>query len=133
MTLEIKLAVPALTVHQGYTVAASEPGGQMHKGGTRGLYFLDTRLISVWEININGKPWTLLNSGALAASAGRVYLTNPQFRSEERIIPAQALGLVFGRHIDGGMHEDISITNYGGEPARFDLTLSVRGDFADLF
>jgi glycogen debranching enzyme len=133
MTLEIKVGVPTLTIHQGYTVAASEPDGQMHNGGTRGLYFLDTRLINVWEMFVNGKPWTLLNSGALAASAGRVYLTNPELRSEGGVIPAQSLGLIFGRHVDGGMHEDIDITNHGSLPARFDLSLLANGDFADLF
>src|SRR5581483_4915497 len=80
-----------------------------------------------------GKPWTLLNSGALAASAGRIYLTNPELRSEGGTIVSQALGLVLGRHIDGGMHEDIDITNHGAAPARFDLALNIGGDFADLF
>src|SRR5581483_9965472 len=113
MTLEIKVGIPTLSVHQGYTIAVSEPDGQMHSGGNRGLYFLDTRLINIWELSANGKPWTLLNSGALAASAGRIYLTNPELRSEGGTIVSQALGLVLGRHIDGGMHEDIDITNHG--------------------
>ena len=133
MTLEIKVGVPTLTIHQGYTIAASEPDGQMHGGGTRGLYFLDTRLISTWEISANGKPWTLLNSGALAASAGRIYLTNPDLQSEGGTIPAQAISFVLGRHVDGGMHEDIDITNHGADSVRFDLTLAIGGDFADLF
>jgi len=133
MTVEIKVGVPTLTIHQGYTFAASEPDGQMHHGGDRGLYFLDTRLISTWEIYANDKPWTLLNSGAFAASAGRVYLTNPELRSGSATIAAHSLGLMFGRHIFGGMHEDIDITNYGSAPARFDLSVKINGDFADLF
>ena len=133
MTLEIKVGVPSLTLHQGYTLAVSEPDGQMHTGGDRGLYFLDTRLISSWEISVNDKPWTLLNSGALAASAGRIYLANPELRSEDGIIAAHSLGFVLSRRVESGMHEDIDIINYGAQAVRFDLTLAIGGDFADLF
>ena len=133
MTLEIKVGKPRLTLHQGYTVAVAQPDGQIHAGGNGGLFFRDTRLISVWEIEANDRPWTLLNSGSLAGSAGRAYLTNPDLPSEGVIIPAQALGLVFSRHIDGGMHEDIDITNHDTKPVRFELTLTIKGDFADLF
>jgi glycogen debranching enzyme len=133
MTVEIKVGVPTLTIHQGYTFATSEPDGQMHQAGHRGLYFLDTRLISRWEIFANDLPWTLLNSGAFAGSAGKIYLANPELRSNGRTIPGHSLGLVFGRQIEGGMHEDIDITNFGGAPARFDLGLTINGDFADLF
>lgn len=133
MTLEIKIGVPTLTIHQGYTIAASEPDGQIHTGGTRGLYFRDTRLISAWELSVNGKPWTLLNSGAIAGSAGRVYFTNPELRSGGDIIPAHALGFIFGRRIEGGMHEDIDIVNHGAQTVQFDLALTISGDFADIF
>jgi glycogen debranching enzyme len=133
MTLEIKVGKPRLTLHQGYTVAVAQPDGQIHAGSDSGLFFRDTRLVSVWEIQINDKPWTLLNSGASAGSSGRAYLTNPELTGEVGVIPAQALGLIFGRHIDGGMHEDIDITNHHTEAVQFELTLTVRGDFADLF
>ncbi len=49
------------------------------------------------------------------------------------MVPERTLGLVFGRHIDGGMHEDIDITNYGPEPVCLNLELAIRSDFADLF
>lgn len=133
MALEIKVGKPRLTLHNGYTVAVAKPDGQMHRGGSSGLFFRDTRLINVWEIEANDRPWTLLNSGSLAASAGRAYLTNPDLNSANGTIPAQALGLVFARHIDGGMHEDFDITNHHTQTVQFELTLTIRGDFADLF
>ena len=36
-------------------------------------------------------------------------------------------------NIDGGMHEDIDITNYGPKLVTFSLELMIRSDFADLF
>jgi hypothetical protein len=73
MTLEIKVGPPQLAVHQGYCVMISEPDGQIVAEDEKGLYFLDTRLISSWAIFADGAPWTLLNGGALAASAARVH------------------------------------------------------------
>jgi hypothetical protein len=133
MTLEIKVGPPQLAVHQGYTVMISDPDGQILQEGDRGLYFLDTRLISSYALFAGGVPWTFLNGGALAASAARVYCTNPPIRTAAGMIPERTLGLVFGRHIDVGMHEDIDITNYGPEPVCLNLELAIRSDFADLF
>jgi glycogen debranching enzyme len=133
MTLEIKVGPPQLTVHQGYTVMVSDPDGQILAEGLKGLYFLDTRLISSWALFADGVQWKLLNGGALAASAAQVYCTNPQILTSAGTIPENTLGLILGRHIDGGMHEDIDITNYGPQQVCFNLELAIRSDFADLF
>ena len=133
MTLEIKVGPPQLTVHQGYSVMVSDPDGQILTEGQKGLFFLDTRLISSWAIFANGVPWRLLNGGALAASAARIYFTNPPILTSAGNIPENTLGLILGRHLDGGMHEDIDITNYGQETVCFNLEIAIRSDFADLF
>ncbi len=133
MALEIKVGPPQLAVHQGYTVMVSEPDGQIPSETDKGLYFLDTRLISSWALFADGLPWTLLNGGALAASAARVYCTNPAIPTAAGVIPERTVSLVLGRHIDGGLREDIDVANYGPEPVCFNLELAIRGDFADLF
>ena len=92
MTLEIKVGKPRLTLHQGYTVVVAEPGGEMRAGSSDGLFFRDTRLISVWEIAANEVPWTLLNSGSLSGSTGRAYLTNPDLPSEGAVFPPKRWG-----------------------------------------
>jgi glycogen debranching enzyme len=53
--------------------------------------------------------------------------------SEDGPIAARTLGLVIGRHIDGGLHEDIEITNNSRNPVRFNLEIAIRADFADIF
>jgi glycogen debranching enzyme len=133
MTLKIKVGPAQLTIHQGYTVMVSDPDGQILAEEQKGLFFLDTRLISSWKIFANGVRWKMLNGGALAASAARVYCTNPPILSFAGIIPENTLGLILSRHIDGGMHEDIDITNYGPQKVCFNLEIAIRCDFADLF
>jgi glycogen debranching enzyme len=129
---EIKVGAPRLNLHHGYTVMACERDGQI-EGGDKGLYFLDTRLICGWRVFINDRPWTLLNSGALTASAARIYFVNPQVPCEGGVISEHSLGLTVGRHLDGGLHEDIDIANHGGQACRFLLEIEIQGDFADLF
>jgi glycogen debranching enzyme len=111
----------------------TQPDGQIVEPGPMGLYFLDTRLISFWALYANGEPWKLLNGGNIAAFAATVYATNNSIRTAEGIIPENTLGLVFSRQIDGGMHEDLELSNYGSVSVDFNLELAVRSDFADIF
>jgi glycogen debranching enzyme len=133
LTLEIKVGPPQLTVHQGYTVMVSEPDGQMLDVTQNGLFFLDTRLICVWALFADGVPWKLLNGGGLSGNSARVFCTNAPIPTAGGTIAENTLGLAFGRRIDGGMHEDVEITNHGSDAACFNLELAIRSDFADLF
>ncbi len=121
-----------LTLHQGYTILTCERDGQIGPG-QRGLFFLDTRLISRWRIFINDQPWTLLNSGTIAPTAARIYYVNPEVACESGSILEKSVGLTVSRHLDGGLHEDIDLVNYGHAAGRFYLEINVEGDFADLF
>ena len=121
MTFKVQVGPPQIAIHQAETVLVTEPDGQVKWPTERGLYFRDTRVISAWTIYANGEQWDLLNGGAIAPHAARVFLTNRTFMSEERPIPARTLGLMIGRQIDGGLHEDIDITNDSQNPVRFNL------------
>ena len=81
----------------------------------------------------NGEPWDLLNGGAVAPHAARIFQTNRAFLTEDGPIAARTLGLVIGRHVDGGLHEDIDISNNSQKPVRFNLEIAMRADFADIF
>jgi glycogen debranching enzyme len=133
MTQDIRVGPPQLTVHRGYTVMVTRPDGQITEEGPMGLYFLDTRLISVWALYANGEPWTLLNGGNIAAFAATVYATNQSVRTAGGPIPEKSVGLVFSRQIEGGMHEDLDVSNFGASTIEFNLELAIRSDFADIF
>ena len=98
-----------------------------------GLYFRDTRVISAWAIFANGEQWDLLNGGAVAPQAARIFLTNRSFATEDGPVAARTIGLEIGRQVDGGLHEDIDITNNSQKPVRFNLEVAMRADFADIF
>ena len=133
MAFKVQVGPAQITIHQGQTVLVTEPDGQVSSPGVRGLYFRDTRVISAWSIYANGEPWDLLNGGAIAHHAARIFLTNRAIATEDGPIAARTVGLVIGRHIDGGMHEDIDVTNNSLNPVRFNLEIAIRADFADIF
>jgi glycogen debranching enzyme len=133
MALEVKVGPPQLAIHQGYTVLVTEADGAIRWPSDKGLYFCDTRLISFWAIWANGEEWELLNGGAATHYGARVLLTNKAIHTEDGEIPAHTLGLTISRVISGGFHEDLDITNHGPKPARFNLEITIRSDFADIF
>ena len=133
MSFKVHVGPPQIAIHQGQTVLVSEPDGQITWPSEKGLYFLDTRIISNWAIYANGEPWELLNGGPVSYYAARIFLTNKSILTEDGTIPARTLGLTISRSISGGMHEDLDITNNSMKPVRFQLEIAFRCDFADIF
>jgi glycogen debranching enzyme len=133
MPLEITVGPPQLVIHDGQTVWATEPDGQLSLESSKGLMFFDTRMLSTWSIYANGASWLLLNAGAFTHYAARIYLTNPPITTEDGVIGEHSLSLVIGRWIDGGAHEDLDIHNHGLTAVRFQLEIAMRSDFADMF
>jgi glycogen debranching enzyme len=131
--LEIAIGPPHIATNQGHTVLITEPDGQIPFQSRKGLYFRDTRLVSSWHIRVNGATWELLNGGNLYHYASRVFLTNREIRTDRGTIPPRTLQLTLSRSINGGMHEDIDIINYGRDTAELNLEILIRSDFADLF
>ena len=133
MPFKVQIGPPQISIHQGQTVLITESDGQIVSPSVKGLYFLDTRMISNWAVYANGEPWELLNGGPITYYAARIFLTNRPIATESGVIPARTLGFTISRWIYGGMHEDLDITNNSMKTIKFQLELAVRCDFADLF
>jgi glycogen debranching enzyme len=133
MSLELKVGPPVLTINQGYSLLVTDPDGQIRWPTKCGFFFRDTRVISAWAVYANGEPWELLNSGAIAYFAEQVFLTNPAFVTEDGDVERATILFQLGRSIgEGGIHEDIDLTNHGRKPAKFNLEIAIRSDFADI-
>jgi len=133
MTFRVEVGPPQISIHQGQTVLVTEEDGQINAPSDKGLYFLDTRMISSWTVYANGEPWELLNGGAISYYASRIFLTNRPLVTEDGTIPPRTLGLTVGRSISRGMHEDLDLTNNSMKQVRFQLEIMIRCDFADIF
>jgi len=133
MSVEIRVGPAQLAIHQGHSVLLCETDGQIQWPSDKGLYFYDTRMISSWSVYANGEPWDLLNGGATTSYAERIFLANRALVTEAGPINSHTIGLMLSRHIGGGVHEDVDLTNYGASKVRFNFEIAVRCDFADIF
>jgi len=133
MSFKVQVGPPQIAIHQGQTVLITRQDGQITWPSEKGLYFLDTRIISNWAIYANGEEWELLNGGPIDYYAARIFLTNKPILTADGPIAPRTLGLTISRSISGGMHEDLDITNNSMKPVRFQLEVAFRCDFADIF
>ena len=76
MSFKVQVGPPQIAIHQGQTVLVTGLDGQIAWPSEKGLYFLDTRIISNWAIYANGEPWELLNGGPINYYSARIFLTN---------------------------------------------------------
>jgi glycogen debranching enzyme len=133
MALEVTVGPPVLTINNGYTFLVTELDGSITHASDQGLYARDTRFLSDYQLYVNGKACTLLNSEAIAFYASRTHLVNPAVAMVEGVIPPGSVGLVLSRTLGEALHEDLDITNYSSKYVHFILEVLIRSDFADIF
>ncbi len=98
---------------------------------TLGLFCQDTRFLSRLELQVEGELPILLSSNARRGFAVSALCANPYL--EEKGIGAETIGIQREIAINGGLFEELTITNYRTSPVSFELSLSFDADFVDLF
>jgi hypothetical protein len=102
-----------LTLVEGPSFAISGTSGDMLAGFPHGLFFRDTRFLSDFCLRVNGKvPEPLAATTIDPFSAAFVLRDAP--------LPGAAdshLVVVRKRYVGRGMREDLTVRNYGLEPA----------------
>jgi glycogen debranching enzyme len=117
------------TLIEGSTFCISEPDGDILPGRPQGLFVRDTRVLSRWQLTVDGKepqplsvqhpePFAATFLGRMPPRAGKADST---------------LLVVRRRYVGDGMREDITIRNTAARTARCVLELTADADFADLF
>ncbi len=95
-----------------------------------GLFCKDTRFLSRLELQIEGRSPILLSSTADKGFVLSVLCTNPHI--DDRI-KAESIGIKRELVLNGGLFEEIEISNYSTSAVTFELSLSFDADFIDLF
>jgi glycogen debranching enzyme len=122
-------ACSPVTLIEGSTFCISEPGGDILPDRPHGLFVRDTRMLSRWELTVDGlepqpltvhtaEPFAATFLGRMPPSAGRADST---------------MLVVRRRYVGDGMREDITLRNTAARPKRCVLALAAEADFADLF
>jgi glycogen debranching enzyme len=122
-------AYSPVTLIEGSTFCISEAGGDVVPDRSQGLFVRDTRMLSRWEVTVDGiepqplsvqqhEPYGAVFLGRMPPPAGKADST---------------LLLIRRRYVGDGMREDITLRNTSTKGRRFRLTLVAEADFADLF
>ncbi len=127
--------------HENLFMLSSAHGDIRPDGRGLGLYDSDTRVLSTYDLLINGVRPVVLRAGPAASFQGTIQLTNPDlFADPERELDAseivlrrQSLGIARERVIANGFRERITITNYTTRPEQARVTLALDADYADIF
>lgn len=118
-----------ITLVDGQTFALSDPAGDMTPNLAHGLFVLDARVLSVWELRLDGNRIEPLAHHLAHPFSGRIV-----GRGRPREGHADAdLVVVRDRQVGNGMRERIEITNHGLEPVEIRVGMRCAADFAHLF
>src|SRR5215475_12978965 len=97
----------AATLIEGSTFCISDPGGDIQPGRPQGLFVRDTRVLSRWELTVDGKE-----PQPLSAQHAEPYAATFLARVPPRAGKADSTLLVVRRrYVGDGMREDITIRN----------------------
>lgn len=118
-----------ITLVEGSCFCISLANGDIHPEHPHGVFHEDTRILSRWDLRVNGKaleplaaevkePYRALFIGRVPRSDG--YADSPLV--VERL-----------REVAAGVSERITIRNYSSEPAKCTVSVRAESDFADLF
>jgi glycogen debranching enzyme len=101
----------------------------MLPGFPHGVFFRDTRFLSELRVRVNGH-WP----EPLAATSTDPFSAAFVLRDQPRPGLADSHLMLFRhRYVGRGMREDLTVRNYGAEPAFCAIEVLVDADFADLF
>jgi len=127
--------------HENLFMLSDAHGDVRPDGRGLGLFDGDTRLLSTYDMQINGLRPVILRAGPAAGYHSSIRLTNPDMVSSsmrevdgsEAVLRRQSLGIVRDRLAASGFAETVTVTNYTMAPERARLTLRFDADFADIF
>jgi glycogen debranching enzyme len=118
-----------VTIVEGSSFMLSERSGDIRPGGPSGLFVLDVRAVSSWQLLVDGRPLESLSVSVTepyaATFVSRIARLGGHVDS--------TLLAIRRRWVGSGMREDLELRNYSSEPARISVQLAVASDLADVF
>ncbi len=118
----------SVTLVDGTTFLLCEPSGDMAMPGTNGLFMMDTRVLSRWQLRIDDVPiesLSVIPNGPFSATfVGRV--VDPNLADAPTTV-------IQARHLGHGMREDIEVRHFGAAEVTMRICVRVGSDFGGLF
>jgi glycogen debranching enzyme len=117
-----------VTIVEGSSFCLSGRAGDIRPGASDGLFVLDVRVLSGWELLLDGRALEPLSvSVSEPFSATFVARGRPPTDGESTSL------VVRRRWVGSGMREDLELHNYSSQEVTHQIELKIASDFADLF
>jgi glycogen debranching enzyme len=114
--------------------ASGNVRGAHGKSRGLGLFYRDTRFLSLYDLTLNGEPLVPLSSHEGGGAWIFHVLGNPELASGDGCIAPHTIAVRRDRVVDNGaIREIIAVTNFGAEPVHLALELAFAADFIDIF
>jgi glycogen debranching enzyme len=124
-----ELGPNAIAVTEGRNFMYSDSAGDVPPGSIGGLVSEDTRLLSRWQLLVEGVPLLTLQSGLVEPYWAAFFLTNPTLPE----LRANTLGVRRLRLLGEGLRERIEVQSFAPDAIDVELRMCAGADFADLF
>jgi glycogen debranching enzyme len=123
-----------LVLKENDVFIVTDEAGHLPPGTSFGLYYEDTRYLSVFNYQVNGHDLELLNASSGQNYMGKLYLANDWYTLPDgtQLLP-QTLSLSRERFVRDGLHERNTLTNYNPFPVPVTITVTCGADFRDMF
>ena len=119
----------SITLLEGSCFCISDSRGDILPDRSHGLFVRDTRLLSRWELTVDGTrpvPLTVQHSDPFAGAFLGWVPHDPAAAGDPLLV-------VRRRYVGDGMREDLAIHNGGPRPVTCAVEIRADADFADLF
>ena len=126
MTFPIQVGPAAITINRDDRFLVCQADGRILGGVDDGFFTRDTRLISGYDLKVNGRRPLLLNSAPLQFFSARFEYTNDAFLEDGGPVARQSLAIRVDRTVGEGVHEDIDIVSYARRPIRLIIEIDGR-------
>lgn len=118
-----------VTMVEGTTFCQCAATGDIEPGTPQGLFFRDSRLVSRWQLRLDGLAPQPLSASNPDGYHARFVLRRPPAAGHAD----STLLVVRRRTVGEGMKEVLTLTNVGRETTVVKVDLQIAADFADLF
>jgi glycogen debranching enzyme len=124
-----------IVLREGALVMVSDEMGDMPEGRRRlGLYYHDTRYLSILDMMINGQKPRLLISSSEQNYIAIIQMANPTLElTDGEVALARTISIHRNCTIKDALYEQISFYNHNRFDVPLKLTISFGGDFLDTF
>ncbi len=105
-----------------------------HNIDGQGLYWRDTRFLSLYELTLDGGRPQLLSATGEYSFMTTLQFANAAFRTADGVpVPARSISIRRNRFLRGALHERIGVLNYNPFAVRLRVSLAFGSDFRDMF